>query len=300
MGINSAFAALLVKARHEGVDFGRLGTIGRQRLAVPKDELKALARRLGIEGLSWDNFAADGFAEDFLRSILDADSVCSIDYSDYQNVDVQHDLNQPIPDSLAGAFDSLVDGGTIEHIFDVKQVLENYMTMVKPGGHLFINTPANNLCGHGFYQFSPEFFYRVFAEDNGFRVCDVMLIESPFFSVEVSRRMRLFQVKDPAQLGKRIRLVNDKPVMIYVHAQRINDCTPFKTPPLQSDYKVKWVRNRVAEPSGPLPAADKTPAEATKTTEFAHLDYWQERKHRRRQKLKSSLKNRRFFRPFTP
>ena len=32
------------------------------------------------------------------------------------------------------------------------------MALPKVGGDVYICTPANNLCGHGFYQFSPEFF----------------------------------------------------------------------------------------------------------------------------------------------
>jgi len=33
-----------------------------------------------------------------------------------------------------------------------------------------IHTPASNLCGHGFYQFSPELFYRALNATNGFEV----------------------------------------------------------------------------------------------------------------------------------
>jgi hypothetical protein len=29
-------------------------------------------------------------------------------------------------------------------------------------------TPANNQMGHGFYQFSPELFFRVFSQENGY------------------------------------------------------------------------------------------------------------------------------------
>ena len=40
--------------------------------------------------------------------------------------------------------------------------------MLTVGGSIFVNTPANNMMGHGFYQFSPELMYRIFAEANGF------------------------------------------------------------------------------------------------------------------------------------
>ena len=124
----------------------------------------------------------NGFADDFFRLLLGAESIKSIDYSDYEKVDIIHDLNTPVPENLHGAFDAVVDGGSLKHIFDVKQVLTNYMNMTKVGGCLFIVTTANNLSGHGFYQFSPEFFYRVFGHANGFIVNDVILIECPLLS----------------------------------------------------------------------------------------------------------------------
>jgi hypothetical protein len=62
MGINTSIAKLLVRARLHGVSFARTGTIGRQSLAIPKKDVKAIARKLGVRGLDWSRFAANGFA----------------------------------------------------------------------------------------------------------------------------------------------------------------------------------------------------------------------------------------------
>ena len=51
------------------------------------------------------------------------------------------------------------------------------MKMVKTGGHLMLFTPANNYFGHGFYQFSPELFYRVLSKENGFEVRRMVVLE---------------------------------------------------------------------------------------------------------------------------
>jgi hypothetical protein len=287
MGINSSFGTLLVRARRQGARFDALVSIGRQSLAIPIAQLQAMAAGLGTPIDDRARFAADGFAEDFFRQLLGARAVISIDHSAYQKADLVHDLNRPIPQDLRRQFDAVIDGGSLEHIFDIRQVLANYMNMVKVGGHLFIMTTANNLCGHGFYQFSPELFYRVFGDANGFAVKDVILIETPLLSVEASRHQRFFRVADPAAVGRRIQLVNRTPVMIFVNAVRIGDDEPFDIPPLQSDYGRKWQSRGVAQ----------APATAPR---FAHLSVASELRRRWRQWRRNRLGNRRFFEALDP
>ena len=106
-----------------------------------------------------------------------------MDASDYEHATVVADLNQPIPQSLHGHFNLVYDGGTIEHIFNVRQSFENLMSLPKVGGSLVIQTMANNWFGHGFYQFSPELFYRVLSPENGYRVRRVVVHESYEFPV---------------------------------------------------------------------------------------------------------------------
>ncbi|MGB5260719.1 MAG: hypothetical protein WBO34_09380 [Gammaproteobacteria bacterium] len=287
MGINTSFAHLLVRARLQGVEFTDTLTIGRQSLAVPHRELARMAALLGQSG--GGALAGDGFAERFLGDLLGARSVRSLDYSDYQQADIVHDLNQPLAPELHNSFDTLIDGGAIEHIFDIRQVLGNYMALVKTGGSIFILTTANNMCGHGFYQFSPEFFYRVFDPANGFETREVVLIESPLLSVERSRHSRYFHANNPAEVGKRIQLVNCRPTTIFVHAAKLSDQPHFSTPPLQSDYAdIKWEKKRIGTTA--VSSAAPTPDEP-----FRFLSPWQEYRRRIRQKRKNSHRNKRFF-----
>jgi hypothetical protein len=283
MGIHTSVAKLLARARLHGASFARTVTIGRQSMAIPKKDLKAIARRLGIRGVDWWSLAEKGFAEDFFRVLLGAESVQSVDYSSYEKVDIVHDLNTPVPEALHGSFDALVDGGSLEHIFDVKQVLTNYMNLVKVGGSLFLVTTANNMCGHGFYQFSPEFFYRVFGHANGFIVNDAILIEHPLLSVETSRHQRYFRVVDPAKIGRRIELITRKPVLIFLHATRISNEMPFREIPMQSDYREKW---RSADPAEVVDEIVEP---------FKYLTTWEEFRGRLRQASEHSLANDHFF-----
>jgi hypothetical protein len=298
MGITASTAALLARAKQDGARFDQTATVGRQSLALSNADLAKLARRLNIPEPDWNAFAADGYCEDLFRHFFGARQITSFDASDYQNASVVHDLNRPIPPEYTKAFDALVDGGTIEHIFDIKQVLSNYMTLVRVGGDVFICTTANNLCGHGFYQFSPEFFYRVFNEANGFRIESVCMIETPFHLVEKSPRQRVFKVADPASVGKRMVIVTDKPVSIYVQARRIADRPLFAELPYQSDYRTKWTAT-AASTSRQLELQGEAGGTAN-GHDFSYLSGWQALRRSLLQRRKNSLRNRKWFKPLAP
>jgi hypothetical protein len=298
VGIKSSVAALLIRARERGASFTNTATIGRQSLTVPVADLAALARRLGIAEPEWSRFADDGFCEDFFRLFLGTETLTSFDASAYQNATVVHDFNTPIPKGYHQLFEAVFDGGTMEHIFDIKQVLSNYMALPKIGGDVYVCTNANNLCGHGFYQFSPEFFYRVFSEANGFHVEQVCMIETPFHLVEKSSRQRVFEAADPMSVGKRMVVVTDKPVSIYVHARRIADRPLFVDPPYQSDYRIEWTAHvsKDDSPSQPQARVDR----AASGYAFSYLSEWQAFRRRHLQRRKNSLRNRKWFKPLTP
>ena len=298
MGITASTAALLARATLGGARFDQTATVGRQSLALSNADLVRLARRLNVPQPDWRTFAVDRYCEDLFRYFFGARQVTSFDASDYQDASVVHDMNYPIPPEYTKQFDALVDGGTIEHIFDIKQVLRNYMSLVRVGGNVFICTTANNLCGHGFYQFSPEFFYRVFSETNGFCVEQVCMIETPFHLVEKSPRQRIFEAADPMSVGKRMVIVTDKPVSIYMHARRIADRPLFAEPVYQSDYRAEWTAH-LAEAVSPSPPQAEI-GRAANDHAFSYLSRWQALRRRHLQHRKNSLRNRKWFKPLTP
>ena len=296
MGIPTVYAALLARAREQGVDFRSVATIGRQSLTVPLPELQRLAERLGRDEVSADELSGSGYAEGFLTSVLGATDVTSFDFSSYEGADVTHDFNSKIDPSFHRSFDTVIDGGSIEHIFDIRTVFSNYMSMVKVGGSIFIHAPANNLMGHGFYQFCPELFYRVFSEGNGFQVREICLTETPFTSVEVSPKQRCYATRDPHSVGRRINLVNDRPVMIFVHAQCTADRPLFGTAPMQSDFAAQWTRHEESKQASKAARVE----EAKEAKAFNYANRKQAAKYRRRQKQEDSFKNRDFFTALDP
>ena len=131
----------------------------------------------GIKGLLKDGGSKRRAVVETLFQSLGASSVDSMDNSDFEGARLVHDLNQPIPADWKGRYDAVIDGGTLEHVFNFPVALRNVMEMVQPGGRLFIHNCANNLCGHGFYQFSPELFFRVLSPANGFQMQHCVAVE---------------------------------------------------------------------------------------------------------------------------
>ena len=240
MGINSESAAFLCEARAAGASFGRVLTLGRQNLNVDRETLRALAARHGVDTASADESARE-YCETFFTRFLGAQSVDAVDHSGYEGAVLTHDLNQPIPPQWEQRYDAVVDGGTLEHVFNFPTAIANCMRLVREGGRLFVFTPANNQLGHGFYQFSPELFFRTLAPAHGFEIENMVAVQFRYASTECGSTGHVYRVADPASVGSRITLVNSRPVTLMIRARKTaHRSAPFEMFPQQSDYSHIW------------------------------------------------------------
>jgi hypothetical protein len=233
MGLDINSVQFLVAARKSGIHFGRVLMLGRQSLNVfPRTMVSVLERN----GLPASKFRAPdpecAYAEPFFGA-LGATNVDSLDHSGFEGARFVHDLNEPIQFDWKEKFDVVFDGGTLEHVFNFPIALRNSMELVRAGGRLFIHTCANNLCGHGFYQFSPELFYRALSLENGFEV-ERMIIH------RVGPYGGWREVSDPNAIRSRVELITFTPVQLLVQARRISCKTIFERMPQQSDYAAMW------------------------------------------------------------
>ena len=233
MGITEQGLEFLLSGRRSGVDFDRTMTIGRQFLLVPAGRLDELLGEIEERPPAADLLAGPTpFAEPLLR-LLGAREVASIDASGFEGATHVHDLNAPVPASLAGRFSVVLDGGCLEHVFDFPTAIRSCMQMVAPGGHLLCMPPVNGAAGHGFYQFSPELYFRLLGPENGFEVERLLL-------AEVRPGATWYRVVDPAVAGRRIEFTTRHQAYLYVQARRIDDRPPLLEPPVQSDYRAMW------------------------------------------------------------
>lgn len=238
----------LRSARDLGVQFEKTLTIGRQAITSPPvvDVFASrLHQRQGTLGPQSNRSPILGddllVYLDQILHLLGADQVESMDVSAYEGASIIHDLNQAVDDKYKNQFSVVYDGGSLEHIFDFPRGLKNCMEMVRIGGHLILDTPANNWCGHGFYQFSPELFFRALSPANGYKLERMIAVEA---TTANGLDRKCYVIEDPYELGRRSELVNRIPLMLMIQARRIHESQIFAQHPQQSDYVDLWERAR--------------------------------------------------------
>jgi hypothetical protein len=101
-----------------------------------------------------------------------------LDFADFERPTLVHNLNEPIPPAWRGRYGLVVDGGTTEHIFDVRSVLTNIVSLLQIGGEVLHIAPLSGWVNHGFYQLNPCLFYDFYA-GNGFEVISAALVLLP-------------------------------------------------------------------------------------------------------------------------
>jgi hypothetical protein len=235
MGVDTQALRFLLRSR-AAVSFENFLMLGRQWRHVSLIELERQLRQEQFPPAEIQSALEAARSSEFMEPVLEwlgCGKVESLDFSDYEGATFIHDMNQPIPESLKGRYSCVLDGGTLEHIFNFPQAIKNAMEMVKVGGHFLGFGPANNFTGHGFYQFSPELYWRIFSADNGYAVEEMIVCET-------RPRSPSYLIDDPAKMGRRIEFTNDRSTYLTVRAQRVAQSEIFAVVPQQSDYAATW------------------------------------------------------------
>ncbi|MEK9284915.1 MULTISPECIES: hypothetical protein [unclassified Bradyrhizobium] len=232
MGIDfTGLRALAFANRVYGFDFRETVMLGRQEIHFWKEEYMAVRESAKLDFEYDEAIELGQFAEPLFRK-MGAQKVKSVDAASYEGASIIHDFNLPLPENLHRSFDTFVDFGSIEHIFDVAQAIDNIRSMVRVHGSILIVTIANGFAGHGFYQYSPEFFYSVFSERNGFG-------DTSVFLVDTSRPKLWHLIKRPAGLKRRNQIPFGKQFLIAVFSRKCGDVRGLEV--IQSDYEnVRW------------------------------------------------------------
>ncbi len=247
MALDSETARLFLAAKKAGIPFGRMLMLGRQNILMRPSETRELFASYGWKPderlLTEEAYVKPPFAEPFFQS-LGATACESMDVSPYEGASLVHDLNEPLPPEHAEKFDLVFDGGTLEHVFNFPQALHNAMHLIKPGGWYAGFTCGNNWFGHGFYQFSPEVYYRALSRANGFSKCAVFLVPEGL-------GLKWYLADDPARLRTRTNLINGLRTPLLVLAHKAAP-TPPKLKLQQSDYEPYWQKNAPVLNTGKL------------------------------------------------
>jgi hypothetical protein len=178
MGIAPYVAEAIIREhKYRRID-GDVLLLGRQSMLFSPADAIAMIRG---NGLTPANVAIDDSLLDtrtrsaqgraFIRDaaffrLLGIETVRALDYSAYEGAELTHDLSTPIPDALESTADFVVDGSTLDNLFNPAMALHNAARMLRPGGRLLA---ANTASAHGwpYVTLTPYWFLDFFAV-NGF------------------------------------------------------------------------------------------------------------------------------------
>jgi hypothetical protein len=162
--------ALIRLLKEKAADFpisGRTLTIGHQTVVLTPHQYEEI--------FSIPHPEPQVSAERVFRS-LGAGSLESLDYHGTPQASIQCNLNYPIDDKYHEGFDTVLDGGTIEHIFNVKACFHNIVKILKINGTIIHINPCQGYFNHSYYLFQPIFYFDYYLS-NGFSECECYLLE---------------------------------------------------------------------------------------------------------------------------
>jgi hypothetical protein len=200
MGINShAFNFVMFQAAR--APLGRVLTIGRQSFDVDQ---KFLRSKLGKP------VEPSPYCEPVLLA-LGAASVDSLDVSDYENATIVLDLGKPC--CFSERFDTIIDFGSLEHIFDAATAFRNLVDLCEIGGRIMHLLPVNYLNGHGFWQFSSDLIHSLYCGRNGFSDTKV------YYASSIDPRT--WYEMPVAKPGLRVEIVSIEPIILLGVTRKI-------------------------------------------------------------------------------
>jgi hypothetical protein len=109
-----------------------------------------------------------------LFRLLGVPRVLALDHSDYEGAEIIDDLTKPIPTELRNVADFIVDGSTLDNVFDPATVIRNFADMLRPGGRLL----TCNLFSNHYepYAMLPPLWFLDYFVVNGFADCKIYIL----------------------------------------------------------------------------------------------------------------------------
>jgi SAM-dependent methyltransferase len=149
-----------------------------QLTAVRADALERVKWRDDSEAiLRWHSLTGQMRQVAETRSVFDLLGI-EVDFVDIvasRGFEIVMDLNNPAPAEMSGRYDIVYDGGTMEHCFNVGQVMRNIASFTRVGGFIIHVNPINYY-NHGFFNFNPTFYHDWYRQSGN-------EVVSPFYAM---------------------------------------------------------------------------------------------------------------------
>jgi hypothetical protein len=234
MAINASILDILLKVTKAVGPSCRMLSLGYSDMLVTEQQLSALC---GADILNRINFRDDSEAilkwhrlEGTAPRLAETHSLFKAMNIDTEFVDIVAsrgceivmDLNEPSAEEMHGKYDVVYDGGTMEHCFNIGQVMRNIHAMTRLGGFIVHLNPIN-FFNHGFFNFNPTFYYDFYTQSGNRIVSDFHVLYGPVFA---SQMMTVPPIAGGAEVPARS--------VVLVIAQKTSDAIPGW--PMQSKY----------------------------------------------------------------
>jgi hypothetical protein len=172
--------------------------------------------------------------------LLGVEKLSSMDVSDYEGADIVHNLNYKIPAALCNRYDFIIDGGTFDHLIDLKQCFENLSNMLKSGGRVLQWNAASNFVGGAYLSFGPDLF-RDYYIVNKFSDCKVYIAEGDIWGQLAD--WDIYYLENAAALQP---YISGRIQMVLVLAEKASDSTADRLP-VQAHYRPAKIAADFAE-----------------------------------------------------
>ncbi|SVE06425.1 uncharacterized protein METZ01_LOCUS459279, partial [marine metagenome] len=170
MGIDRHGLIALEYVSKKGANFDTVCAIGRQQIQADKLFYEQVLKKTGninrLEQLNKINGEIYyEYFENLFKSLFQSTITDSIDVCEYEGASIIHDLNFSLTDSQIKKqkYSLIIDFGCLEHVFNTAVAFDNIINICEKMGTILHILPANQMVGHGFYQFSPEFFFSMYT-----------------------------------------------------------------------------------------------------------------------------------------
>ena len=159
MGVDFSFLPFFDACKEQGLledPLLALGSLTIQEspeaiLALAKEhEYRTLEKEKTVQSLMRDRYAIGSYFDCDLNA----------------KADLYMDLSKPLDPNLCGRFRTILNGGTLEHIFDIRQALANVHDLTCVGGNIIHLAPMTWI-DHAYFNFNPLMF-RAIAESNNY------------------------------------------------------------------------------------------------------------------------------------
>lgn len=254
MGLALPALRLIAREHRKMPLIGPVLTIGRQCVYATVSDIQRMLLQEGItpqaipKGFdtttnipAWKDSPLKKYTSDrvFFQLLTGHPSV-ALDISGYEGAEYVWDLNKPIPQHLKNVFGTVIDSGSLEHVFNVSEALMNMNRLTAQGGRIIHFTPANNYLEHGFYQFSPTLFTDYYGVNN-FEKISCTLIEQPV--LDGSKNWNTWQWNYDRPYTN---IITKRMNIIFVSAQKQNTSTE-EIIPQQGQYSHHGEGGRTGE-----------------------------------------------------